>query len=81
MWRSRVLATAIAVLVVVPIVGIEATSAGAGVTTFSDPSISYPYAITTGPDGALWFTDIDNNSIGRITTAGVVTEYTDPSIS
>jgi len=34
----------------------------------------------TGPDGALWFDD-DYGSIGRITTAGTLTDYTDPSIS
>jgi hypothetical protein len=36
--------------------------------------------ITSGPDGALWFTNAGNNSIGRITTSGTVTNYTDPSI-
>ena len=36
--------------------------------------------ITTGPDGALWFTNEGNNSIGRITTAGVVTNYTGTGI-
>jgi virginiamycin B lyase len=30
-------------------------------------------AITTGQDGALWFSE--GNKIGRMTTAGVVTEY------
>jgi virginiamycin B lyase len=34
-----------------------------------------PQAITTGPDGALWFTEAGANQIGRITTAGVTTEY------
>ncbi len=33
----------------------------------------------TGPDGALWFTDTTTNSVGRITTAGSVTEYALPS--
>jgi virginiamycin B lyase len=33
-----------------------------------------------GPDGALWFTNYGNNSIGRITTAGVVTTYTSATI-
>jgi streptogramin lyase len=51
------------------------------VTTYTDPTISSPLAITGGPDGALWFTNQGNNSIGRITTAGVVSNYTDPSIS
>ena len=45
------------------------------------PASTTPDAITAGPDGALWFTNYGNNSIGRITTAGVVTNYTDPGIS
>jgi virginiamycin B lyase len=34
-------------------------------------------SIVAGPDGALWFAtrDRNNNKIGRITTAGVVTEF------
>ena len=39
-----------------------------------------PSGITAGPDGALWFTNA-GNSIGRITTAGVVTNYTGTGIS
>jgi streptogramin lyase len=31
--------------------------------------------ITTGPDGNLWFTDNHNDTIGRITPAGVVSTY------
>ncbi len=38
-----------------------------------------PTAITAGPDGALWFTGIPGE-IGRITTAGVVTEFAVPAI-
>ena len=45
------------------------------------PSISGPGGIAAGPDGALWFTNNANNSIGRITTAGVVSKFTDPGIS
>jgi virginiamycin B lyase len=37
-----------------------------------------PYGITTGPDGALWFTEMQGNKIGRITTAGAFTEYALP---
>ena len=29
-----------------------------------------PYSIVTGPDGNLWFTESDGNSIGRITPDG-----------
>ncbi len=43
---------------------------------------SFPGAIAAGPDGALWFTlpgpRVDK--IGRITTAGVITEFTIPTI-
>ena len=31
---------------------------------------SSPLGITAGPDGNLWFTEIDGNRIGRMTPAG-----------
>jgi virginiamycin B lyase len=35
-----------------------------------------PYGITTGPDGALWFTEFFDNEIGRMTATGCnVTQY------
>ena len=34
-----------------------------------------PDGIAAGPDGNLWFTEIDGNRIGRITPTGVVTEF------
>src|SRR5712692_3565672 len=37
---------------------------------------SGPGGIIKGPDGAFWFTEVNTNKIGRITTAGVFTEYT-----
>lgn len=37
-----------------------------------------PIGITSGPDGALWFTNQLDDKIGRITTAGVITEYSLP---
>jgi virginiamycin B lyase len=39
-------------------------------------------AITSGPDGALWFAEgtYQGNAIGRITTSGTITTYTDPNI-
>ena len=42
----------------------------AGLTPASEPT-----AITAGPDGNLWFTQAARPGIGRITTAGVITEY------
>src|SRR6266851_5728653 len=50
------------------------------VTVFTNPAIDDPNAITTGPDGALRFTNSRHNSIGRITTGGTVTTFTGPSI-
>jgi virginiamycin B lyase len=38
-------------------------------------SNSDPWHITAGPDGALWFTEVGANKIGRITTAGAITEF------
>jgi len=37
--------------------------------------ISHPTDITAGRDGALWFINMGNNTVGRITTAGRVTAY------
>jgi virginiamycin B lyase len=55
-------------------------SAQVTVTEFPLPAGSAsPRAIAVGPDGALWFTEFDPNKdlnrIGRITTAGAITEY------
>ncbi|MDX6676184.1 MAG: virginiamycin lyase, partial [Solirubrobacteraceae bacterium] len=37
-----------------------------------------PIAITRGPDGAMWFLETAPAAIGRVTTAGEVTEFTLP---
>ncbi len=46
---------------------------------YSVPSGSSPYAITTGPDGRLWFVDRGTSKIGKITSTGYVSEYSLPS--
>ena len=51
------------------------------ITNFTDRSISGPYGIIAGPDGALWFTNYDGSSIGRITTSGAVSHYQAATIS
>jgi virginiamycin B lyase len=38
-----------------------------------------PWGITTGPDGALWFTEFHAGQIGRITTEGAISEYPIPT--
>jgi streptogramin lyase len=36
---------------------------------------SRPWGITAGADGNLWFTEDQGGKVGRITTAGVITEF------
>jgi len=51
------------------------------VTEFPIPTLnSGPYDIVSGPDGNLWFTEDSENKIGRITPAGVITEFTIPTL-
>jgi streptogramin lyase len=51
--------------------------------TFTEFSLStagsLPNGITMGPDGALWFTETGANKIGRVTTAGVISEFPIPT--
>ena len=43
---------------------------------------SQPVQIVSGPDGALWFTEVAGNQIGRITTDGTITnEYPVPTVA
>lgn len=44
-------------------------------------NIAGPGGIATGPDGNLWFTNGSNDTIGKVTPAGVVTTYTGPGIA
>jgi virginiamycin B lyase len=50
------------------------------ITTFTDTSISGPLGIVAGQDGALWFTNYTGNTIGRITTNGLVSVFGDLSV-
>jgi streptogramin lyase len=59
-------------------IGRIAAATGA-VTEFPLPADAIALWITAGPDGALWFTDAGRNRIGRITTAGVLSDYPLPT--
>lgn len=39
------------------------------------PAAANIAGMTLGPDGAVWFTDTGTHALGRITTAGTLTEY------
>lgn len=49
-------------------------------TSYTGTGIDGPFGITWGPDGALWFVNVANNSIGRITTAGTVSNFPSTAI-
>ena len=50
------------------------SQASQSVTEFPVAGAS-PSHIASGPDGNLWFTDLNGNRIGRITTSGIVTMF------
>ncbi|HTD23581.1 MAG TPA: hypothetical protein VK738_13060 [Terriglobales bacterium] len=60
---------------VIFVVLLMAVPAFAGITEYALTSGSHPSHITSGPDGALWFTEPGTDKIGRITTSGTVTEF------
>jgi virginiamycin B lyase len=61
---------------VLSVVGLTGTAAAQRITEF--PTSISADSIVAGSDGALWFTGGGANEIGRITTAGVVTEFSIP---
>jgi virginiamycin B lyase len=59
---------------------VQMNTSGAIVNTFALPGTRAPRHITLGPDGALWFAESASPArIGRITTAGVITEFLIPT--
>ena len=57
-----------------------ATDEAIGTSGTNLGDISAPTAITVGPDGALWWTNSDNHSIGRRDPDGTTTHFTDAGI-
>jgi len=56
--------------------------ASAAITEYSVPTaVSLPDEITSGPGGALWFSEYNASRIGRVTTSGAFTEYLTPTPS
>jgi virginiamycin B lyase len=60
----------------IPSVDAQGGVSFSGLTEYSLPTAnSQPFRITSGSDGALWFTENNANRVGRVTTAGTITEY------
>lgn len=57
---------------------IDQVTASGTVTPFTIPDGSDAYAITTGPDGALWFGSDGTNQMGRMTTSGTFSFFALP---
>ena len=47
------------------------TLIGTGVAGYSDQQVNNPYGLVIGPDGALYFCDLDNQRIRRLDLARV----------
>jgi virginiamycin B lyase len=63
-----------------PALAVLPAHASPTITEYSVPtSSSRPTEVTTGPDGALWFTEESGNAIGRVTTSGDFTQYSLPN--
>jgi virginiamycin B lyase len=90
MWLVRSLA---AVLLVVLGTGVfvsqsplASASSGSSFSFFTGPSVDYPFEITAGPDGNLWFTNGgdgsgDQGSIGQLTPGGIITTFSGPGVA
>src|SRR2546423_423289 len=77
-WRARLAALLTALVVSVGLLGLSSAPVWAAVgtvTEFPIPTRGTPFDITAGPDGNLWFTENEGGKIGRITTAGRITEF------
>ena len=80
--RGRVWTVLAAVAIAVPLGGVGATltgrAAGASDPLYTDAGLLAPGSIVAGSDGAMWFLNSNANAIGRITTTGTFSYFTDP---
>jgi virginiamycin B lyase len=74
-WRGGLLVVVLLATVFAVCIGVAGAAAPLGeIVEFGAPGTD-PAQIQSGPDGNLWFSD-RNGSVGRATTAGVVTRFT-----
>ena len=84
--RSHLAALLTAVLACVVLLGLSSAPAWAKAGTIKEfpiPTKSAPFAITAGPDGNLWFTEVTAGAgqIGRLTPSGRFTVFPVPTAS
>src|SRR5215471_15868629 len=69
MKRRDALKTLLMALVPPPVLAAKASVAtliGTGAAGYSDQQVNNPYGLVIGPDGALYFCDLDNQRIRRL---------------
>jgi virginiamycin B lyase len=71
LWNGRVWASDTAMN---QLVGLD-PSTGSFTTVHLPTNDSFPYTITVGSDGSLWFTEISSSKIGRVFPNGTLVEY------
>ncbi|WP_406512963.1 isopeptide-forming domain-containing fimbrial protein [Streptomyces sp. NBC_00161] len=81
-WGHRLTTLLVSTLMSLPLVAsAPAAQAAVGIFEYSLVNPSTPIGITTGPEGNMWFTEFGGEKIGRITTAGAISEYPIPTTS
>src|SRR5881227_4326639 len=78
MTRSLPGAALIGTLLALAATGIALATVGQ-INEFQVPAPGGPNAVTVGPDGALWFTELARPAIGRRTLSGTFTTFMLPS--
>jgi len=66
MMRLPLLISAVLALAAQPAPSAVRTLAGTGAPGYSDTAVNNPYGLVVGPDGALYFCDLDNQRIRRL---------------
>ncbi len=75
-------ATCVLVNILISLVGwaiLAQVAAGSTDYTIPPGRASWPYTMVVGPDNNLWFVELGGQKVGRITTAGVITEFPVPN--
>jgi len=78
--RATVAAVLVTAVCMALLAGPASVAAPSGIVEYPVPTAgSSPIGITAGPDGNVWFTEINADNIGRSTPAGAITEFPVPT--